>query len=355
MGHIDELYNGIMTDALYYAPGYNGQHQWFPSSDITNDMIVGVLAEHDFLERVVKSSDLPFTIKKSFDGVTVGKTSALAKRFNALPFEGSEPPRYEVSEFSKVFRKVWVDLHLASVQFTGNPLSGITSDGLLEGELVNTFTLRLREAANKKSVKDAVDQRKRLTLQSVNDFKRYIARLAENNPCLQAVRVDFGFGPEYAKSILPQEAWGLVQKLIDVFEYDCDIRLDGFWFKREFLSEIGCRYHFVIAYRGYPYSGAEIPLLQAITNHWKVITASRGTFLSHAYDPQNCRSIGVGSVYDPNILFRAIKLMIDRDVFLRLTPIKFVPDYGMGLLPKKTKSLLLPLAHTATAYRPGLL
>lgn len=354
----NEILNAIQTDSLFHVLDTNGQTQRYQSKDFTSDLISRVISGREFVESVKKSTVLAFELERSFSGVILKSASALAKHFYILDGISKKdiPPKFEVSKSVEILISTASSLNFSTADFTGNPLSGISNDGLLEAELINALITRIREETKRKSFRDAEATRKYEIAQNIRSLKRYVGRMVENIRGLQVVRGDFNLNDI---NITSKEAAIRIKNLIEALENDKGLSIFGFWFKREFLSEIGYRYHFVIFHNPPPFLEAQVPLTQRLDTLWHEITAGKGTFFNYqTNDASNYRSAGVGPLSSPDILVRGVNLMLNRDIFLRLIPNESIADVGMGKLPKalpQVKTNVLPLPFPLGRWTPGLI
>lgn len=339
----DELIHAVFMDGFFQSTDNYGQQNWYQTQDITFDTLVRIKREYDFVEVVRRSKSLAFEIERSMTGSILRKSTLLARYFYELleTPKGDTPPKHELSEHSEILGDTAIKLNLPNVQFTGNPLAIINADGLLEGELVNAFITRLREAARRKLFKTAADERKRQVSQCFHSFRRYLVHQVENNPGLNVLRADFGYEPVRQGEIALKESTSHVESLTQVLEGEFASSITGYWWKREHLMEIGYRYHFVLFVGMHASHTDQVALVQAIGNRWSTISNGRGTAFNYINDPRNYRSWGCGQLWhlldNRNSLLQGVKLMLAKDAYLRLKQVQSIKNIGMGGLQRPGK------------------
>lgn len=337
----EDVYQAILADHCFRFIGVNGFLYWQQSKDLSNHTLERIIREYDFVESVSKSSSPAFVFEKTLSGSTLTKSLPIARSFYDLlaVLKGDTPPLYDTNEYSKILTEVALRLNFPSAQFSGNPLSPISIDGLLEGELVNTLVARLREAAQRKSVRDRVREQKRRYNQSFNTFRRYLHRLVQNHPSLYVIRIDLGYTVDAAGGISNEESVMHLNRFISLLESDsiCDA-FAGHWWRREYISEVGNRYHLILFVDSQK-SPCDQAFLQFLWQHWNDITEGRGMCFNHTYREDDYRSWGAGTVHNlwqnnQEILLRGVKLMLAGDCYLRLKENNGIGNFGIGKLPK---------------------
>lgn len=311
------------------------------SYDITPGLSLEQLEfEFKFVEMVIKTERIPFEFTKSMMGTTLKRTNKLGSIFyELLKFpKGISPPKYEPSEYSKVISAAWFQLNLDRVYFTGNPLSILNHDGLREGELINSFIILLRESIKSVAFRRKVKERKDYSTQTFNKSKRYVERLLSNNPGLFAMRFDLTHEDE--TSI--EKSTRQMCKLTDTFEWNSNLGFPvGWWWKREFLSEIGYRIHLIVFFNVHN-TLCDQALALTVAEHWQSIANGRCTCLNLSDYAANHKTWGAGYLQHPyqgnlEALLYSVKLMLGRDEFLRIEQDKKYPHWVMGELPKLIK------------------
>ena len=356
----------IWWDYHYPIINVHDNIEWELSQDFQNEESLAYLeAVEHFVDSIAKSSDLPFIFDKNFAGTTVKKPNDLGELFYRLlgqqnkqianpkefkPY--SEHPntfkirygysvrhKYKVSENMESLYFLAGELQLNCANFTGDPLSKITNDGLLEGELINSLVTRLQETTKRKSFKTKVEERKKESSQSFNKTKRYVERLHANNPfCCYGVRMVLCYQNQYEDSISLAESNAHLMKFLDALETDSTLGSPvGYWWKREYMTETSYRYYLIVFFNT-NYDLTEIH--NAYSSHWTSITGYLGWYFIPIVpdkDYQRCNAIPFpqGGYSDSlNSLLSSTQRMFMRDIFLRLESNKKFDYFGMGKLPK---------------------
>ena len=349
----EDVYQAILADHCFRFIGVNGFLYWKQSKDLSNHTLERIIREYDFVESVSKSSSPAFVFEKTLSGSTLTKSLPIARSFYDLlaVLKGDTPPLHDTNEYSKILTEVALRLNFPSAQFSGNPLSPISIDGLLEGELINTLVARLREAAKRKSLRDRVREKKRLDNQLFTTFRRYLDRLVQNCPGLYVLRLDLGYTVDTVGGISNEESAKHLNRFISLLESDliCDA-FAGYWWRREYISEVGNRYHLILFVDSQK-SPCDQTFLQFLWHHWNDLTEGKGMYFNHTCREDDYRSWGAGPVLNlwqnnQDILLRGVKLMLAGECYLRLKENIGIENFGMGNLPKAvdraTSSLFYP-------------
>jgi len=327
---------------------------WIPSQDIQNQQsLISMELEEQFVESVTKSDELPFVFEKTLEGTILKKENRLGALFYYLLRLQNESAtfkihncerrqylnRYEVSENSKILYSVASDLNLHRANFTGNPMSRMGTEGLLEGELISSVFTRLREATKRKSFKMKVNERKKESTQSFTKTKRYIDRLYANSPRLFGVPMVICYQGEYANQITLEESNNHLMKFLEAFETDLTLGSPGWWWKREYMTEISYRYYLIFFFDGQkiPYNPK---LIQDVCGrHWRSVTRDRGAYfippvpeMDHQHCGTGLSQQGYGDSLE--LILSGMQRMLMRDIFLRLQRSKKIDHFGMGELPR---------------------
>ena len=361
-----DLFDGIWFDYFYLTTNTTGQIYWIASQDIQYQpyLITCLELAEKLVESVAKSAELPFIFDKSLEGTRLIKKNRLGELLYELiakqnvrpespnsveiPFRFSVPfkienfdraqYRYEVSENLKILHTVASDLKFNCLNFTGNPISEIIP-GLLEGELINSLVIRLREATKRKSFKTNATVRKKDSTQSFTKTKRYIERLFDNNPYSYSIRMFMYYQNDHANSITLEESdkhlMQFLKLLEDVLEQG---NILGWWWKREYMTELGYRYHLIIFLdqKIIPYNPN---LIRDFGYKWDSITGQRGAYyipFVPEWDYQQCEYGFYQQEARDNVpsLLLSINRMLMRDVYMRLHLNQRFNHFGMGPLPK---------------------
>ena len=337
---VDDPLKVIDDEHHYQLINNYGQVYWQRSNDTSIQTLSCLVQIDELVEKARKGAKPPFLFEKTLSGFTLKTQTSWGKQFYDLMRtpKGTIPQPFEISENSILLYEIAKQLNLPEV-FSGNPLSVITTDGLLEGELINTLFTRLHEAANRKRFRKAVDERKRLLAQLVTASKRYVTRVVENTPNLFVFRLEIGYQPGLGRMVDLNSADHHLQIFLEQLEANIDPGMPlCYWYKRGLLSEVGYRTHLILFFDASK-PCCDDRFFQALANHWREVTEGNGVLFGHQYHPDIHKSWGTGSLYSVNdfnvkALLKSLKLMLAADLLLYLVPHPEIKHVGMGLLPK---------------------
>jgi hypothetical protein len=343
-----DLFQTIWQDSHYLCTNpANNSLCWIVSQDIQDEQpLIYLELVEEFVDVVSKSTGLPFVFEKTLEGTILKKTNRLGALFYNLlrrphcinrvfnKFNG-----YKVSENFIVKESIASDLKLACVSFTGNPRSEI-APGVFEGELINSFAIRLREATQRKCFRKKVAERKKESTQSFTKSKRYIDRLKENTPSIYGVHMVVCYQTEYASSITLEQSHTHLIKFLELFEKDSVQGLPvGWWWKREYLTEVSYRYHLILFFDGQKTTYDPKGLEYFLGREWAAVTKERGLLIIPPFPESGRQHLGTGFLQQRNgdsleYFLSSIQHMLMRDTFLKLEPSAIFHHFGMGKLPK---------------------
>jgi hypothetical protein len=380
----DDVFESILYNYLYPCTDTikNTVH-WIFSQDIKDEQSLRCMElEENFVESVAKSKELPFVFDKSMEGTIIKKGNRLGELFYDLLVQQnvspanlnsylvstnfkiraiSHPPytpRYEESENLKVLASVAEALNLNHANFTGNPMSKISNEGLLEGELINSFVTRLREAMKRKSFKARAAERKKESSQSFTKTKRYIDRLCTNNPgSLYGVRMVIYYSEKYAKSITLEGSHTHLMSFLETSGTDLTSYSPiGWWWKREYMTELSYYYSVILFFDIVKNPYNEILIKEVYDRHWSSVTEGRGEYYVPSILQRDYQRCGMGVLQQMgksgerlDLFLSITQRMLMRDIFLRLEPNKKFNHFGMGELPKLAE--VTPVNNTFSPYR----
>lgn len=242
---------------------------------------------------------------------------------------------YEISENARVLMDTVISLNLHKARFSGDPLLIINADGLLEGELINTLVIRLREAIKQKKFKTRFSERKKEATQRIKHIKNYIKRLCDNYPDLWYQELfffyrinDFGI-----PSVGLAESNVHFSKILTVIHSNSSICWDnpvGWWWKREYLTEIGYYYNVSLIFKG-PIEHYDLNAMERdFSYQWHEMTNNLGGCIV-------VQSTQIQKKHFNNGLDVFLAIFQNRfmgDVYLRLKPFAKYENFGKGVLPK---------------------
>jgi hypothetical protein len=332
---------------------------WILSQDFKGGQSLVCMKQwEEFVDHVAKSTELPFVFDKTLQGTILKKKNRLGRLFYDLlmPQYGSAfipdgfnrnlmPPasykigtgtqhRYEVSENLKSLYSVASTLNFNQISFTFNPMSVMSNDGVREGELINSFVIRLREAINRKGFKSNKAARKKEFTHHFAKSQRYLDRLYENSPSLFSVRIAIGYGKQYAAMPL-ERANADLMKFFEPFEKNLwKISPVGWWWKREYMTEVGYRHYLILFFDG---QSCPLPsIFLDLQRHWLEVTHEQGltfTPIVPDRDYQRCGLLPQAGFDNRDLLLSSIQRMLMRDIYLRLERSPKCDHVGMGKLP----------------------
>jgi len=221
-------------------------------------------------------------------------------------------------------------------------MSRIGTGGMFEGELINSFVTRLQEATKRESFKTKVAEREREPRNSIMKSIRYIDRLYANHPSLYGVRMVFCYRNYYANSIILEESADHLVNFLEAFETNPKLGSPvGWWWKREFITEVGYRYHLIIFFDGRKTAYKPKQFQDVYNRHWHSVTRNQGTSFIPPVPEMDYQLCGAGlpqQEYEESLesLLLSIQCMLFRDIFLRLERRLKFDHFGMGKLPRST-------------------
>jgi hypothetical protein len=253
------------------------------------------------------------------------------------------PDGFSVSENVRLFRDTETTLGHANVRFTGIPSNIISQNGTCEGEMVNGFAQRLKEAAKHKRFTEATKASSALTSNWNSGFLRYLQRQIQNVPLLNCIRLELQTQPKKSNPNAAREAESQIQAFSTALTGDLAAALPGYWWKREYRSEIGFSHHVILFWNGHV-KPDQNGLIQELQQRWHAATEGTGQLFVLAYEPQNYRTWGIGSLaHSSEALKRSVRLMLAREQYLRLSTADQFAPVGMGKLPAASKSTALSI------------
>lgn len=357
-------FESIWSDYQYPSTDMTGNISWMLSQDIQNEQTIQCMEiAEQFVEKVAKSADLPFVFDKTMKGTVLKKQNQLGTLFyqllrlqNGLLVNadganwGFIPPAnfkiqysdkrhsYEISENVKILNSAASGMDLNRANFTGHPMSKLTADGLLEGELINSFAIRLREAAKQKRFKAKLAERKKEPTQSFTKTKRYIDRLYANNPALLGVRLVICYENQYLNPIMLSKSHGHLMRFLQEIKTGLEgYSPVGWWWKREYMTEVGYRYYLILFFDGNKILNNPTDIQAVFGEHWRSVTKNQGTSFIPQIPNRDYERCGTRCLqgYDSlDLQMSSIQRMLMRDIFLRLEPNPKSAHLGMGTMPK---------------------
>lgn len=370
-----DQYSYPVTDATGHAP------DWRLSSDIQDVRSIECMElEERFVDCVAKSTELPFVFEKTLNGTTLKKENRLGELFYellSLQDEATNPDgrnqhlklpttfkiiyggrykHYEVSENLQILHSVAAALDLGKANFYCDPTLEMGDHWVLEGELINSFVTRLREATKRKSVKTNLAERRKDASQCFTKTKRYIDHLYANSPDLFGVHMVLCYekvDPDYPISL--KESHGDLMKFLDTVETEPgkDYHV-GWWWKREYMKELGYHYHLVLFFDGNDTQHGSTALRRFYEGEWRSATQNRGSSFM-PFEPDNGQKRRESYNRETNnqlvSLTSNIQRIVLRDIFLKLNSHPKLENLSMGKLPTLVEEM--PPQTRDTRSRPA--
>lgn len=359
---IEQVFEFIRIDNQYQSSSTvrsnpNQYNPYNPTEQLLNSML---LAEK-FVETVGSSEKMPFKFVKTLKGTRLKNTktglidrlfyellesqleqqysSVPPKRFGVFPHynntNGSNQDKYEESENLKALCDVASELELNIARFFYDPMAPIGEGWILEGELINTFVELLRETMKKEGFKKRVVERKNEVKQNLAITKRYIERLQEYHPHLYAQSIVLCYQGEHVGKINLKQSDNYLQKYLTALKAylpaDC---LIGWWWKREYQTEMGHRYYliFFCDSRSKPFD--QLAVQNTYGPYWRHITDEQGDcFLPAAINNWQLNFGTADFEYGLAGLMFRIQSLLMRDIFFRLKISQKIDRFGMGEMP----------------------
>ncbi len=343
----ENIFISIIEDNQYENTNRFGT-DLIKSKDIkSNNYLYCLNLESQLIDTVSKSDTFPFVFEKSYQCATLIKENKelakmtydllfLQKETNRIEqqsypgFKLNNPSNYEVSEKSKVLFEIADKIGLYHVELSGHPMTQIAPQ-VLEGELINSFIIRLRESVKKDSFKTKIKNQKIELNRHITQIKRYIDRIYTKNPKLIVASMVFYYQKDCANKITLNESAAHIEKFLSSLQKDMQQGFSGWWWKREYTTETSYRYN-VTFFFNYEFIKIDsVSMRNQLNQAWFVVTQGQGLSLDRTtLSPQNTM-FGANQ----NFIVYEIVRMIMRDLFLKLKPDRKFDHSGMGPLPKK--------------------
>ena len=360
---IEQIFESIRLDMQYPISNATDNTKVFnPTTSDSNQSIQteyrlnSILRAEKFVESVASSEKMPFKFVKTLRGTRLKNTkkglvdglfyglldSVFPGGFGIFPHHnnsnGSNQDKYEESENLKVLYDVANRLELNTVKFFYDPMALIGEGFIFEGELINTFVESLREAMKKEGFKKRVAERKDESKQAINLTKRYIDRLYVNNRhhlYAQSIVLCYYQGDRASKISLKQSD-DYLQKYLATLKArlpaDC---LVGWWWKREYQTELGHRYYLILFRDSQLKDFNPIAVQETYGPLWRRITDEQGDYF---FPPAiNNWQLNFGTEdfeYGLAGLMFRIQCILMRDIFFRLKLSHKLVRFDMGEMPR---------------------
>lgn len=291
-----------------------------------------------FVSNTIKSADLPFVFDKTLAGTELLRINSLGREIYSLfatPYR-LEFPKYEASEYAKLFLSVAERLNLAKATISNNPMAMVSADGVREGEYLNALVIRLREAAGKNNFQHNLKQRRIDCKKWASRTQRLIQRLLENHPGLCVFTVDLQYQPHRTSEIRLRDAANHFENYQAGFESSLGLEapVGHIWF-RNYLPEVGYRtqlIYFVDPRKMQDFRG----VVTYLADLWSEVTQDQGMAIV-PWLPERVTDQVVS----------AIKQAIMSTAYLRLAEgLQYMDHIGTSDIPNKQVSTVMPALGT---------
>jgi hypothetical protein len=277
-----------------------------------------------YVNEVVKSDVLPFEFDRTLNGTCLLSSTPLGAKSYELLATMPNTALFDWSEDMKLIAEIAKGLDLLNVRFSGAPMMPIAPSGVREGELINTFATRLREAARKKKHCDKVSDRRKEQRLLAMRWDRLFQRLTQNHPW----RIGLGVSVHYQDHQIAQiditkasNHCEALMNLIGQSNYLCS--LVGHAWKRIYVSETGYKTQLWLIFDGSRPPCIEL-LETSIRESWQCASEGRGDLSFVRYPPTSMEQ-----------LHWQVKSSILAMIYLRLPCLQNFPQFVLSDPPRK--------------------
>lgn len=342
---VDLIRHQILLENRYRTADPNGHETEWNSQDIPSAQALFNCADWSaLLDDIMRKRNLPFQFDRTLKGVTYTVSQPLAQRIvsliSGLPVLCS--PHHEPAEDIKLIVAIVQQLGLTSTLFSGYPSAYIGLSEVREGELLNTFVHRLRDAAAKASFSNAVKQRKSESTQMGSRWERLYTRLLENHGSICALKVELRHQADPGRAMTLQDASQQLSALLNAVATDECLRQSvGYAWKRLYSSEVGYRTKLWLLFNSFQVGDIRWPY-DRILEHWESITLGKGDEYFEGQVPMWADQ-----------LRSDIKLSIQAMSIWRLSNHGRIPQMGLSDMPPKLSMGAKPSSNAVlTSFQP---
>lgn len=357
----EDAFHAIATDAFYPSlPEHD--FVWHQSHNKPSALVERVIKMHILVQALQTSKKPPFDITREPGNISVrNNTDTAIALYQALEtLDLQAPPKYQLSPYVQHLQAVINNLNHHWTGLSGNPLAVVSNDGLLEGELINSIAHRTKEGL-KRALSDSIATARTARFnRNLSTSTRYLNRCLENYPNLHVMRLEMEcLAPDIDARMASSQIGSFFTALTDHLKDN----LVGYWFKREYRTEIGYTHHAILLHGGRTAYDHDV-LEGDVDEHWKSVTYGVGRIYPLTWHTDNYRSHGIGTIWNQSspALLDSVRLMLETDRYFELACAAHFPHVGMGKLPAVKKTLasdqfigtpLLPKNHWNTAQQFG--
>lgn len=337
---LQEIIEVSEVDAFFPTIDFDGRWMGQKSQDNVALLIRRLHFESSFVDAVKRSKGLPFEIYRGINGAVVNKTFPLGNMFYALIRTPSVNvnENFSICESARVLRDIQTELGHAYVRFTYNPSNVVSQYGTCEGEMVNGLVQKLRETIKSKRYAAATKVSTALTSNWNSGFQRYLQCQIQLNPFLTCIRLELQGMPKNSSPYAVRAAEEQVQSFFEAVSADLSATVSGYWWKREYRSEIGFSHHAIVFCSDINGEQSLEMFIGELKIRWHAATQGLGRLYMHFFDPRNYRTWGIGLLRNTSDqLTQSVRRMLTCEQYLRLSSTEQIPPVGMGKLPKKSR------------------
>lgn len=320
-----------------YTIPVNNQHggiNFLLSRDI--GAIEGIVTQvqiHNLVQQIAKSEQPAVKFETTIHGKTCLAITAIGNELYRILLSQHRfirPPRQVLSDEINLWDEITCRILGSNAHFLGDPMYPINGQGEIEGELLNSLVIRLREATRRKAYKSKRDQHRKDVQRIFTATTKLVTRLLELHPALFGVRFDLMYRQECSEDIILMESAEHIQGLIEALKGSLWFENSGgyFW-TRKFLSETGYRITLFLLFDANT-TPINMNGRRYALQKWLEIT--KGTGLDCDMPLINTP---INSLYHPSELLRYIEVSKNTARYLRLNPVAQYSDFGISDLPSR--------------------
>uniref|UniRef100_Q47FJ1 Uncharacterized protein n=1 Tax=Dechloromonas aromatica (strain RCB) TaxID=159087 RepID=Q47FJ1_DECAR len=328
----------VCDSFTYLVKNNSGLLEWHCSQHAPFlNQVLGLLEDEKLAKRLTPSDDLGFVFERGLAGTKLRKVTQTGHAFASwirLPTLTQPPPGYQQGEILNLIRQQ-AKLHLGKITFSGNPLAMVNPTGTLEGELVNTFLVRTREALLRPSTrklheasKDQLRNDTRKVLRSIDRCQTVI-----QFPGIAELRLHY-FGRE--KHFTQEESTAHIDLFAERLMTSQSGIAPPIWlhWKPLYTEEQGYGYHLLVVYDMQHVNVHSA--LYGLVGLWHELTDQYGVAMVTNH---------LGS--DFRLLKRLVSLLFRCDALLRLKGQPNKPNFGI-CFNSRVNTMQLPIVSEVT-------
>lgn len=293
------------------------------------------LFDKAFVSRLKRTSSPAHDIRRTLKGIELPKITDFGQMTDTvLTVRDIETPvELDVSEETRLLDSAWNDHELHGYHFWGMPTRVVGPDGVTESDLANNYVHHVRELIASKRFLSRYQARKAESLSRAATIKRDIERVATVYSGLYVHRLDLdcGIGNEAGQDAATMIKH--VNNFLTELEANESLASLGYIWCREFLEEVGYRFHITLFYN-HQLTPCNETTVKTIGELWSKITDAKGRCFDAALLPSSHRAHGtyrVGDSYAITALIESWRWLCMRNLLIRLKPHKRMSDFGIKM------------------------